>query len=1609
MRIDTRMRRGVRLATVCGLLVPALSAVGNPPPPPNDAPEDAQVIGPATPILVYGTTVLADDSISVTTLPAPADDVDGPDVFYSFTPEEANTYRVHLLPWVKAPLRSSDRRFTVYVMDGGGDFVDGVRAPGSARPLHFDVTLDGGVTYTIGVDYNATTHDNFPFTLMVDTVLAENPDDCDSVMDLPGALPVVVLGDIDAASPDFDFAQSGGRCAVSGGSPTDAPGNDHVFRFTPSVTGDYAIDLIPGFDGVVYVDDTCPPDFNDGCLGAANHSTSGTSGGKHELVVVSLEADVPYYVYVDNGSDSNTTGAYALIIDTAFNYEANEIEPNDAPASATPVSTPLNGGQLVGPLDEDWWRVSGFAGDRIYAWVNNGGSSNSTLDTDLGFYAPDGVTLIEFDDEDGDGADAPIEDLRFIYSTTSPVIAGAQFTESGNHYLRVTDQSDTGTVHRYRLHVGVQPVERQPLSECEPNDDTAAADLTGKHYYAGVIDVQDDVDYYAIEAEVGDRVFIALDGDPERDGTGFDSPNDDPRAFHAKLVVYDPEGDVLISDISDSNSIQSGPDYPAQGGFFIARTAGTHHVAVSAQSSASQVGPEETYHLAVFINDAAPDLSEVTDPVIELTPDHAKDLIEVVATDNQEGDSGICEIDLVANSNVGITDLTWIPGEGIATFKIGLINGNESGFAKLRITDCEGNTSCAIAKIDVSMPSCDGFNFSNRSPRSLHGPIHVPDNDQNGIDGEIEITSSGPITNVEVTLTIETIRPPDIDCFLESPEGTRVELFTDRGSSLEFDIIDATFTDDAEEILPILSSRSPYTGRWLPEDPQGMAQLNGENAQGIWKLNVADDSGGGGGAGGGARLVRWSLDVDATFPGPQSFFGLAGDTQGFDCGIASIELRDPENIELVFPDGFEPGDLEVPFRADLIDPSAKGFGFVVVTDLAENECETPIALNGEPDVTGPANAGETTTELDFGAEVQADVPGGDPTGVVSPVNVPDEVLVGEVEVDLTIDTKDVGRLASILTHAGGFASLINRVGMDERQSVGLTKDNIEITLDDDAPVEDDAHLEPASGSIEFLGLHQPDGRGEFIGDGIDTDDRDNMLFVLAGGQAAGDWELFVGDFRDQGAGSAKSIFRRWAMSIKNPCGQERYFGRAIDLYPGTGICDIEAVGFNLALQADFEPGAEVVDYAVVLDDPSTMGEGSVRITDCAGNETVENLRLLPPAPDQAPPMVDGAVNESDEFVAVATDDGPDDFGIETVELAPFGENLQIVSVNPDPPDGAEQVEVVVGLVDGGANGRGYLRVADRCGLRDYALVHIDAVAPICSGSVGRTKRYVSEDLPAALPDDDDNGVHSSIVVTDAGTISDVDITLDITHGFDDDIDVFMTTPRFMELFTDIGSTGNDFIDTVLDDEADGPIPDSSGEAPFTGRYQPEGGPVLSALDGEATDRTYTLSVADDAANNFGTWNRWAITIESLDFPERYDGRVEDSETFATGVCSIELLPGATNLSLTADDFEPGASIVRYSVELCHPQAGDGVGTVRVTDCAGNVCDTPIALTGDGRKGDMDGSGAVDLDDYPAFYDCFDGPDGTIYDCGNDCRIADFNDDGRVDLRDYAGFQAALGS
>ena len=133
--------------------------------------------------------------------------------------------------------------------------------------------------------------------------------------------------------------------------------------------------------------------------------------------------------------------------------------------------------------------------------------------------------------------------------------------------------------------------------------------------------------------------------------------------------------------------------------------------------------------------------------------------------------------------------------------------------------------------------------------------------------------------------------------------------------------------------------------------------------------------------------------------------------------------------------------------------------------------------------------------------------------------------------------------------------------------------------------------------------------------------------------------------------------------------------------------------------------------------------------------------------------------------------------------------------------------------------------------------------------------YTSSNVPKSIPDA--NKVTSTLTAL-AHTIRDVNVQLNITHGRADDVEVYLSDPggRKVELLTDVGSSGNNFTNTILDDEASTAI--TAGRSPFTGSYRPEGS--LAAFDNRNSLGTWTLEVGDDKKGQRGTLNQWSITI-----------------------------------------------------------------------------------------------------------------------------------------------------
>ncbi|WP_426432136.1 reprolysin-like metallopeptidase [Winogradskyella sp. HB-48] len=150
-----------------------------------------------------------------------------------------------------------------------------------------------------------------------------------------------------------------------------------------------------------------------------------------------------------------------------------------------------------------------------------------------------------------------------------------------------------------------------------------------------------------------------------------------------------------------------------------------------------------------------------------------------------------------------------------------------------------------------------------------------------------------------------------------------------------------------------------------------------------------------------------------------------------------------------------------------------------------------------------------------------------------------------------------------------------------------------------------------------------------------------------------------------------------------------------------------------------------------------------------------------------------------------------------------------------------------------------VRSINDCGIGNYSQSSFTTANIACNF-------YSALDLPIDILETD-NGTdnYTSVInVADDEVITDVNVTITISHDWNNDLDIFLISPlgTVVELSTDNGnSNDDDYISTVFDQEATTPI--TSGVSPFTGTFIPEGD--LSILYGEMSAGDWTLSVDDD--------------------------------------------------------------------------------------------------------------------------------------------------------------------
>ncbi|GEM_PF-634657 len=158
--------------------------------------------------------------------------------------------------------------------------------------------------------------------------------------------------------------------------------------------------------------------------------------------------------------------------------------------------------------------------------------------------------------------------------------------------------------------------------------------------------------------------------------------------------------------------------------------------------------------------------------------------------------------------------------------------------------------------------------------------------------------------------------------------------------------------------------------------------------------------------------------------------------------------------------------------------------------------------------------------------------------------------------------------------------------------------------------------------------------------------------------------------------------------------------------------------------------------------------------------------------------------------------------------------------------------------------------------------------------------------PTSTPILDTPTVVSTIDVSGfVGTISDLNLVVNMDHTFDGDLDYILIPPgqtgiSYLHLCTDNGSSGDNFRWTRFDQGAATAI--TAGTAPFFSNYRPEGGAMTSAmwaalapwtlaslgtaitdlnsLNGIDPNGTWTLVIDDDASGDIGTLFYWSLEL-----------------------------------------------------------------------------------------------------------------------------------------------------
>lgn len=144
----------------------------------------------------------------------------------------------------------------------------------------------------------------------------------------------------------------------------------------------------------------------------------------------------------------------------------------------------------------------------------------------------------------------------------------------------------------------------------------------------------------------------------------------------------------------------------------------------------------------------------------------------------------------------------------------------------------------------------------------------------------------------------------------------------------------------------------------------------------------------------------------------------------------------------------------------------------------------------------------------------------------------------------------------------------------------------------------------------------------------------------------------------------------------------------------------------------------------------------------------------------------------------------------------------------------------------------------------------------------------STNVPLAIPDG--GSVNSTLNFSVNGTITDANLTVDVTHTWTNDVQLSLSSPSVAAqiLLVNCGGSGDNVTVTIDQDAA--ALSTCPTATAITGTIQPTDGTgtgtipasgSMNAFDTTASGGVWTLNVADDSAICTGTLNAWSLTLD----------------------------------------------------------------------------------------------------------------------------------------------------